>query len=387
MTTEPRASERAAGGSSARRRRDRHRDHVRALVCVFVLGAGACRQTVILDSAESNLPSDADASIADGGGDGPSRDGARFDANRPPGFCTGGQIVPLLATMRVPDLIFVVDHSSAMQSAFGATTRIQATQQAVRTLIQKYQRVIHFGYDELPSTSGMCSAASGCCAGDVLPPAPNTSQAIDHVMHRCDGNGSGCAQSQRPLANALDKSEATFTSFPNNSGARYLIAFLGGEPTCQGPDASKTPCDDAESSVTTLTRASVRAAIFGVGPETAGSDCLDRLAERSGLEIAAVSPYYHLARTPTELNAELDPLVKTMAEESCHIDILTPPTDPDKVAVLFNSAPVDIDAANGWTFDQDSSVGLTLHGTACDTLIAQAPHVEVIAGCSSPRHQ
>jgi hypothetical protein len=385
MTTEPRASERAAGDPNARRRRDRPRALGAALATLVVLfGAGACRQTVILDSAESG--NDAATFVPDGGaGDAfPHADGPRFE--RQPGFCTGGQIVPLLATLRVPDLIFAVDHSAGMQSAFGSTTRIQATQQTVRALIGKYQRVVHFGYEEFPTASGMCSGSPGCCAGDVVPPAPNTAQAIDHVMHRCDGNGSGCAQSQRPLANALDKCGGTFSSFPNDSGARYLIALVGGDPTCSGPDPASAPCsDDSVGAVTRLSRASVRSALFGIGSETARSDCLDQIASQTGLEVAATSPYYHLARTPAELNGQLDPLVKTIAEESCHIDILTPPPDPDKVSVLFDGAPVSIDGVNGWTFNQDSSVGLTLHGMACDTLIAQSPRVEVIAGCSSPR--
>ncbi len=355
---------------------------------VFVLGAGACRQTVLLDATEREP--DAGASGTDGGAnDGFTRsDGPRFE--HPPGFCMGGQIVPLLVTMRVPDLVFAVDHSAAMQSPLGGTTgitilpttRIQAVQQTVKALIGKYQRVVHFGYEEFPSS--LCGAA-GCCAGDVVPPAPNTAQAIDHVMRRCDGNGSGCTQSQRPLATALDKCGATFSLFPNDSGASYLIALVGGDPTCQGADAGGAACAEAVGAVTRLSRASVRSTLFGVGAETAGSDCLDQIALQTGLEVAATSPYYHLARSMAELNAELAPLVKTIAEESCHIDILTPPLDADKVSVLFDGAPVDIDSVNGWTFNQDSTVGLTLHGAACDTLVAQSPRVEVITGCSSPR--
>ena len=118
MTTEPRASERAAGDPSARRRRDRlkARGAVATALVVFVLGAGACRQTVLLDSAAQG--NDDGASGTDGGGtDGFARnDGPRFD--HPPVFCTGGQIVPLLVSLRVPDLIFAVDHSAAMQSPF-----------------------------------------------------------------------------------------------------------------------------------------------------------------------------------------------------------------------------------------------------------------------------
>jgi hypothetical protein len=396
MTTEPRASERAAGDPSARRRRDRPeaRSAGRATLVrvflvaafVFAVGAGACRQTVLLDSPERG--GDAGGPVVDAGAsDGSTHgDGLRFD--RPPGFCTGGQIVPLLAVMRVPDLVFAVDHSAAMQSPFGATTRIQATQQTVKALIGRYQRVVHFGYEEFPSTSGVCGGSSGCCAGDVVPPAPNTAQAIDHVMHRCDGNGFGCAQSQRPLASALDKCGGTFSSFPNDSGARYVVALVGGDPACQGPEPGTTPpcADDSVGAVTRLSRASIRSTLFGIGGETAHSDCLDQVALQTGLAVAPTPPYYHLARTPGELTAELEPLVRTIAEESCHLDILTPPSDPEKVSVLFDGAPVDIDPANGWTFNQDSTVGLTLHGTACDTLVAQSPRVEVIAGCSSPRH-
>jgi hypothetical protein len=371
--------------------------------CAIALASGGCRQTVILDGEDQgNGAAGASAAGAGGGGfnggtagfnpfdggfpfDGGLRDAREPD--HPPAFCIGGQIQPLLFSLRVPDVVFSVDRSSAMQSFFGDSTRIEVAQSTVRSMIQKYQRVVRFGYQEFPSTSNsMCGSGMGCCAGDVTPPTNNALQAIDRALHRCDGNGPGCNQSQRPLANALAKCRGTFGSFNNDSGRKYLVVLMGGDPTCQGSDASVPACDDAVAETTKLSRMSIGTAFFGVGSETATSACLDDLALQGGLPVGMASPYYHLARSPSDLVVQLDTLVRTMADEACHIDIRTPPTDPDKVSVLFNEAPVDIDPVNGWTFELDSTVGITLHGAACDTLIRQAPRVAVIAGCSSPRH-
>ncbi|HVZ73879.1 MAG TPA: hypothetical protein VHJ20_15980 [Polyangia bacterium] len=373
-----------------------------ALAVLALAFAGvACRQTVIVDpgatsGAGGSEDLDAagppeDGSLEGGGGaGGSSRDGGRFDGGFPSGFCSG-QIQPLLATMRVPDLLLTVDRSSAMQSSFSdGLTRLAAVQQAVRALVQKYQHVVHFGYEEFPASSSTCGGGNVsvpmCCAGDVTAPMANAYGSIDRALHRCDNNGAGCQQAQRPLAGALAKCEATFSSTQNANGNRYLVAFVGGEPTCES-DAVSMPCPDSIAEITKLARSSVSASVFGVGGETAGSACLDALAQAGGGAIPQASPYYHLTHNTTELGGALDPLVRTMAQESCHVDIRTPPADPNKVAVFFDATLVDIDSANGWTFDAGSTVSLTFHGTACDTLIKNAPRVDVVSGCTSPRHQ
>jgi hypothetical protein len=373
----------------------RPRARSRALFVLAALALGSsCRQTVILDPGERDDGGGGTTGAAgsDGGFDFdaildgfPRPDGPRSDG-RPTSFCQGGQITPLVTTMRIPDVVFIVDRSSATQAPFGASTRLALTQQTIAALIQKYQRVVHFGYEEFPATSSNCGNGNGCCAGDVIPPAPSTASAIDRVMHRCDGNPPGCAQSGRPLTGALDKAYGTFSAFPNSYGSRYLIALLGGDPTCQSADASASSCADSADDIAKLSRNGVRSAIFGVGADAAGSECLDQLATLGGLQINATSPLYHFAKTPLDLATQLDPLVKTMAEEACHIDIRTPAMDPDKVSVLFDGKPIEIDPANGWTFDLDSTVGLTLHGSACETMITNGPRVEVVGGCMSPHH-
>jgi hypothetical protein len=143
------------------------------------------------------------------------------------------------------------------------------------------------------------------------------------------------------------------------------------------------PCDGAIAAVTKLSRSNINTAIIGVGDGAVGSACLDQLALYGGLDSGGASPLYHLARTPTDLSAALDPLVETIAEEACKIDVSTPPADPSKLLLLFDGLPVPNDGLDGWTFDQNTNVTLTVHGSYCHSLIQSTTQVDLVTGCPS----
>ena len=384
-----------------------------AAACAFA----ACRQTVVLDPSalpDAGAPSGtagaggsthpgghmstADAAV-DGGDNGGG--GNRFDGGHPDGvgFCSGGQIQPLAFMMRTPDVVFSVDRSSAMQSWFGTGSRLQVIQNQVDALVAKYQKVVRFGYEEFPSTMGMCSAGQGCCAGPVTPPTLNALKWIDNALMSCNGNNGtgtgaggiggnlppGCMQAQRPTADALTRCDKTFSTFPD-FGDRYVILLTGGDPSCMSSDPMSTPCTDAVTAITKLNRESILTAIFGVGDEAVGSTCLDQLALAGGLDSGGASPLYHLARTPTDLSAALSPVIETMAEQACQIDVRSPPADPNNVSLLFDGVPVPVDGVDGWSFAQKSTVTITVQGSYCDTLIQKSPRVDLVSGCASPHH-
>jgi hypothetical protein len=400
MAPRPRASERARarfGSLSARRL------NVFTLALATGVLGGACRQTVVLDpSAVAARGDSGDAGggmggarllsdggpDADKGGNGGSA-GNHTDGGHPdlPSFCFGGQIQPLDITMRTPDIIVSVDRSSSMQAWFGSGTRLQVIQQEVNALVAKY-RVARFGYEEFPSTTSMCSNGQGCCAGDVALPNYNNGKAIDRVIHACDGNGPGCDQPERPIADALAKCSSTFATLfsTSDTGHRYVLLLTSGDPTCAGANAMTTACDDSVAQVTLLSRANINTAIFGVGDGATGSACLDQLALYGGLDNGGPSPLYHLAKTPDDLSSALDPVVETIAEEACKIDVRSPPADPKKVELLFDGVPVPNDAVDGWTFDPDTTVTLTVHGSYCRTLVQNANKVDLIAGCPIPHN-
>jgi hypothetical protein len=421
MAPPPRASERSGAGL----RRD-----PRAALLLALSAAGAltaCRQTVVLAPALTPDAATNGAAGASGGGgsgghmngdageDGGAGTGGNNGAsgNHADGghadgaFCPGGQIQPLSFMMRTPDVVFSVDRSMGMQTWFGTEgSRLQVIQDQIDALVAKYQKLVRFGYEEFPSASGMgmCSGGQGCCAGAVVPPTPNALKLIDNLRTPCmtttgtagtgggssGGQSSGCAtQTSRPIADALtrcDKSFASLAAFPTSgSGNRYVILITGGDPSCPSVDPMSTPCNDALNAVVRLNRDSISTAVFGVGAEATSSQCLGQLADAGGLPTAGPSPYY-LALTPTALSAALSPVVETIAEQACQIDVHQLPADPSKVALLFDGVAVIQDDVDGWDFETGSTVKITIHGAACDTLLQDAPKVELVSGCSSPHH-
>jgi len=386
---------------------------------------GGCRQTVVLEppltppdaatggaagafggngsGGHMNGDAGTDGGAGNNGGGGSS--GSHADGGHADGaFCPGGQIQELGIMMRTPDVVFSVDRSAGMQTWFGTGSRLQVIQDQIDALVAKYQKLVRFGYEEFPGASGMgtCSGGQGCCAGAVVPPTSNALKFIDNVRTTCastsgmggtgggsnDGPPSGCAaQTSRPTADALTKCDKTFASlaaFPT-SGNRYVILLTGGDPSCMSSDPMSTPCNDALNAVVRLNRDSVGTAVFGVGEEAMGSQCLGLLAGAGGLEAGGASPYF-LALTPTALSAALSPVVETIAEQACQIDIRQPPADPTKVALLFDGVAVVQDGVDGWAFETGSTVKITIYGAACDTLLQDAPKVELVSGCSSPHH-
>jgi hypothetical protein len=378
MTAEPRASESARAAAAAVGGRSR------PLLLALILLLAACRQTVILDPSL-----DSSDSGANGGGAGAN--GGRTDGGRPDGFggdrfCVGGQVVPLSFTLRAPDVIFSVDRSAPMQSWFGNGTRLQVIQQQVHSVIKKYQKTVRFGYQEFPSPTAVCGSPQGCCGGDVTPPIFNNLLAIDRAIDTCAGNGTVCVLSQAPLAHALSKCESAF-AFSDNARNHYVVLLTDGQPTCMGPDQAMSSCDNAVMQVSKMRSGSIRTAVFGVLDQGNGNECLDQLAKAGGLDSRTGPPFFHLARTATDLS-DVGVVVKRMAEEACHIDIRSPPADPNQVSLRFNGAEVPMDGVDGWDFDPGASLTITVHGSWCDTLLQQSPQIDLVlmSGCPPPHH-
>jgi len=363
-------------------------------LATWALG-GACRQSVMLDSVvdagdpggPAGLGGTTGMNDAGAAGDmrGGMTGGGHFDGGRPDGFgfCFGGQIQYIPITMRSPYVIASVDRSADMQMSFSATaTRLEVVQQQVQALTTKYP-VVKWGYQEFPSTMGMCGSGQGCCAGDVVPPGYNSGKSIRSAIHACDAGGVGCKQAQRPIADALSKCYDAFKVVYNQdepNDHRYVLLLTSGDPTClSSPMSTTTPCADAVTAVMKLSNTFSNTAVFAIGDTAVASTCLDMVASFGGLD-------GHAAKTPNDLSAELDTFVESKAEEACTIDVHSPPADPRSVALLFDGAPVPYDGNDGWTFDQNSNLSLTIHGSFCRTLVQSNVSVHLVGGCMPPHN-
>jgi hypothetical protein len=400
MAWRPRASERARAGLDLPRARGAGDRASRALLALVacVLG-GACRQTVVLDPGAEGALTDGGAAggggapeVDDGGGRGGSgmNGGGHNDGGSRPEvlpFCFGGQLQSVPITMRTPDVIISVDRSSSMQSWFGGTSsRLQVIHQEVSALVQKY-KLVKFGYEEFPALMGTCGNGQGCCSGDVALPNFHNGMVIQKVLNACDNGGAGCDQQQRPIADALSKCSDAFDSLfsPGDTGHRYVLLITGGDPTCQGAGSTSTPCDDANTQVVKMSNHFINTGVFSVGDNTTASPCLNQLALYGGIPVTVPAsgdlPLYYVIKTPNDLSAQLDPVVETIADEACTIDVTSPPADPTKVQLLFDGVPVPNDGVDGWSFDADTNVTLTVHGSYCAKLIETVDKVELVTGC------
>jgi hypothetical protein len=374
---------------------------VRIRPFAWVLLAGAlfgCRQTVFLDPyARDGSIGSYDSGVQDEGAtvpdtvlvtDGPGR--LRFDGGHggrtgpedaPVGICVGGQLRRLSFSLRSPEVILSVDRSSAQQVQFGASTRLRSIQSQLRQIVSQYQEVVRFGYQEFPGTMSMCMFGQGCCAGDVTLPTFNNFPAIDSASHACDNIGAGCIQPERPVAAALASCGSAFASLNDNDRNHYVLLLSDGDPTCASLDPQGSACDDAVTEAAKLKNAMINTIVVDVGDNVTPSTCLGMIALSDGPAGSISLPSFRLAGNEVELANVLANIVRAMAAEACHIDVLSPPSDPSQVSLLFDGAEVPMDPINGWDFD-NSSLQITVRGKWCDTLLTQQlSQIEVVSGC------
>src|SRR5436190_1639738 len=159
----------------------------------LTLAFTACRQTVVFDQ------SGFDAAGGDAGADA-GADGGQTVCTGPP-----AQIVP-----EYPEMIVALDRSVGMNGRFGDATELMAARDALDVQAARYQKAIHLGYVEFPSSSSSSCPQGECCAGILSSPNPNFLK-FNTALHTCDLNQS-CASTSysRPTWPALTSTLSWF---------------------------------------------------------------------------------------------------------------------------------------------------------------------------------
>ena len=134
-----------------------------------------------------------------------------------------------------------------------------------------------------------------------------------------------------------------------------------------------SPCSDAVAKAVKLSNSFTFMSTFMVGDTAAASQCLPMITSY-GIDS-------HVVKTPGDLSSTLDTVVDTIASEACKIDVHSQVADPKTVTLLFDGAEVPYDAVNGWTWDDPTSISLTVNGTFCRTLVESTPRIDLVAGC------
>ena len=117
----------------------------------------------------------------------------------------------------------------------------------------------------------------------------------------------------------------------------------------------------------------------GLAPEY-GAD-LDELAIAGGTAQPAGGPRYYAASDTPTLEAALAAIAGKVVD-SCTINLDAPVTDRGITNVLLDGVPVAQDPIDGWSWIDDSHIGL--HGAACAKITAgKVSNVKVAVGCKT----
>jgi hypothetical protein len=252
-------------------------------------------------------------------------------------------------------VMMVVGRNASMGTQFGGgTTRMRAVQDQVADAVTTRGRAVSFGYLDMPAMAPdpSCTPSSaGCCANlGYTPPAPFNRDSIVERQSRCEGGGNtpGCVSSSsaRPIADGLQRASDAYTFAAEPGDVRYVLLIVDGGPSCPGADPNRL-CYDAASEVFQLKMGPrVKTYVLAVGEDAVNDPCLSELATAGD----TVSPFP--ARDADELERSFSGLLDKVTANSCKLDLLTIPRNPNAVSLEVNGRLVRADGSgrNGWRF-------------------------------------
>ena len=357
-----------------------------AFACALAaLGAGACRQTVVLDDLGPDASLSGSGGKGKGGSSGTGGTGGPTDASVD-GHCSGGQTQPLQYQWDVPQMVIVLDRSQTMNAIFGTngtSTELEAALYATNSLVSAYsgdhntRQVIKFAFIDFPDNASDCNATAGCCPSDWTTNFTD----FDNSNLGCSASGpSTCLQStNRPTAAGLNKAVDYFNSSSgsSHSNERYVVLVSDGDPQkgpCQGGDA----CNDALTAKSpNLANVNATLEVVDIDSSGTGTPCLANLGSTNQVP----SPYYFIASDPNYVPSDPNSLPylfqqigQTVAMNACRLTLPAPPTS-GHLTVVFNGTsqlPDVGSTGDSWYWD-GSSTRVFLHGSLCQEFLQSSP--------------
>jgi hypothetical protein len=362
---------------------------------LLTLLLGACQQTVVLDdlSADSGLSRTGGSGTGGSGGKGvgpidASSDGRCF-ANPP----------PITFTVDTPQILVALDRSSAMNEPLDtmSPSQLNAALNALYSLAETYEpssgghnsaATVDLAFLDFPENPTDCTAAIGCCSGDVTPQATDqtfTYQMFDAAENSCNGNDNGappsCIQSKaRPIAAALSRAHDYFLSIgaASHGNERYVLLVTDGDPS-GGCSTTGDDCGDALRAVGTLTDLGVTTEVVAIGNETPPPSCLTDLAGPSGMP---PSP----AQSTDAIFPTLQSIFENIAQSNCRLTLTETPTS-DQLTVYYSGMeelPDGTSNSNTWSYGSDDT-RIILHGSLCQLFMKNNFGLQIYDGCV-PNH-
>lgn len=329
-----------------------------------------------------------------GGGDdsGPPQDAPVADALGPDGIQGCDPKAFTLQQSPPAEVYLVIDRSGSMlePGSNPALTKWQELNAAVDPVLTQFEGAIDFGLTMYP-TDAECGVT-----GPQVKFGPHNRGAIMSRLTAATPAGG------TPTAAALNNAAASLRALGTTGAQKLIILATDGGPNCNyflsaSPSCScslsnlalcctnypqqcvwgKNCLDDAHvlEVIDALHTQGIDTVVIGLPGSGAYSSLLDMMAVQGGRPNTGAT-YYYAANNQAELQAALQTIAVSVI--SCEIDLQEAPEIPDGVKIYIDGHEVPRDSNNGWSYNDNTHLKITLHGTACGTLQDGQKH-ELIA--------
>lgn len=262
---------------------------------------------------------------------------------------TGGQ--RFMLTVSPAEVLFVVDRSGSMAATVpGGVTRWNALVSAVRAVLPGLDSSLFMGLVIFPDGGDLCAVPANPVINIQQPSAALISTRL----------GLGGPYGNTPTLSAL-QTAANYLYRTPSTRRRFIVLATDGGPNC-GSDFN------AVNTMLTQIRATLRVDTFVLGipgSDTLLRNILNTMATAGGRPRAGATAFYEAAST-SEFESALRAI--TASASSCTYRLSSPPSDPTRVSIRFDTTTVPRDARNGWDYTDTTYREIRFNGTSCTQL-------------------
>lgn len=301
------------------------------------------------------------------------------------------------------DVLILFDGSESSGIAYGSGTRASTMADAIKSMVDRYQRRIAFGLMRFPDASCGDHEGSACCVGaPLIDMDVNQGAAIAAAL-----DNRPAPQGSSPLALALQTAAGVFQARQDQVQSRMVLLASDGQPGCglRPGDASVSsdPCQEAVRAVQAFAKLNppVRTLVLSPGPgdPEGKADCLRALSQGAAKDMQARDASMPSDGFNTGNLASLMELLEStfvptqMPRPSCTLELGSDPMPNSRFAVFVDGQPIPESKQHGWWVTRYHETPgapilstVTLYGEYCTRLQQYRYNsVEVRYDCSIAR--
>jgi len=281
------------------------------------------------------------------------------DVDAGPPLC---DVVQLVASPQLPDMMIVLDRSSSMEEG----GRWRPSVSALRRLTTKLENSVRFGLTLFPGTARIGNASGGllCTPGEIsVPIAARNAARIARTLNRT--RPSGGTPTSDTLRKLQDSYAVADVAPDSEAHAKYVLLVTDGAPTCpagSGTETTQPDTDAANEAIEALRDQHVRTYVIGYDTTGPGNELLESALDGFAARGGTGDEKHRPVEDEASLLSEFEKIASSIT--SCDFSLDRAPTSADYVLVKLDGEQLNLGAADGWRLVGERTIQLT--GAACE---------------------